>query len=178
MFGYVDLPKPGGPIQRSKHPKRCPATALQRRNEEVTMNIRLGSAPDSWGVWFPSDPQQIPWQRFLDEIVEAGYEWTELGPYGYLPTDLPALRAELDRRGLKATAAFAMGHLEDPDAWPELERQMLGGGDLAVALGGRYMVLIDDVYSDLFTGRPTRPSRLDDEGWKRLIDATHPPAQP
>ncbi len=116
------------------------------------MNIRLGSAPDSWGVWFPSDPKQIPWQRFLDEIAEAGYEWTELGPYGYLPTDLPTLRAELDRRGLKVTAAFAMGHLEDPDAWPALEKQVLGGGELVAALGGRFLVLIDDTYSDLFTG--------------------------
>ena len=82
------------------------------------MNIRIGSAPDSWGVWFPSDPKQTPWERFLDEIAEAGYEWTELGPYGYLPTDLPTLRAELDRRGLKVTAAFAMGHLEDPTPGP------------------------------------------------------------
>jgi inosose dehydratase len=137
------------------------------------MNIRIGSAPDSWGVWFPSDPKQTPWHRFLDEIAEAGYEWTELGPYGYMPTDPATLRSELDRRGLKMTAAFTMVHLEDPSAWPELERQMLGGGELAAALGGRFMVLIDDTYSNLFTGEPTRPSRLDDEGWKRLIDATH-----
>jgi inosose dehydratase len=137
------------------------------------MNVRIGSAPDSWGVWFPSDLKQIPWERFLDEVAEAGYEWTELGPYGYLPTDPATLRAELDRRGLKLTAAFTMVHLEDPSAWPELERQMLGGGQLAAALGGRFMVLIDDTYSNLFTGEPTRPSRLDGDGWKRLIDATH-----
>lgn len=137
------------------------------------MNVRIGSAPDSWGVWFPSDPKQTPWERFLDEIAGAGYEWTELGPYGYLPTDPATLRAELDRRGLKMTAAFTMVHLEDPDAWPELERQMLGGGELAAALGGRFMVLIDDTYSNLFTGQSTRPSRLDDDGWKRLIDTTH-----
>jgi inosose dehydratase len=137
------------------------------------MDVRVGSAPDSWGVWFPSDARQIPWQRFLDEIVQAGYEWTELGPYGYLPTNLEALRAELDRRGLKVTAAFAMGHLEDPSSWPGIERQMLGGGELVAALGGRFLVLIDDTYSDLFTGTPTRPSRLDDDSWKRLIDATH-----
>lgn len=137
------------------------------------MNVRIGSAPDSWGVWFPSDPRQIPWDRYLDEVAEAGYEWTELGPYGYLPMDPAALRSELDRRGLKLTAAFTMVHLEDPDAWPELERQMLGGGELAAALGARFMVLIDDTYSNLFTGEPTRPSRLDDGGWKRLIDATH-----
>ena len=137
------------------------------------MNVRIGRAPDSWGVWFPSDSKQIPWERCIDEIAEAGYEWTELGPYGYLPTDPATVRGELDRRGLKATAAFTMVHLEDPDVWPELERQMLGGGELAAALGARFMVLIDDTYSNLFTGEPTRPSRLDDDGWKRLIDTTH-----
>ena len=51
------------------------------------MNVKVGTGPDSWGVWFASDPKQIPWRRFLDEVVEAGYEWIELGPYGYLPTD-------------------------------------------------------------------------------------------
>jgi inosose dehydratase len=137
------------------------------------MKIRIGSAPDSWGVWFPSDPKQIPWQRFLDEIAEAGYEWTELGPYGYLPTDLPTLRAELERRGLKVSATFAMAHLEDAAAWSGLERQVKGGAELLAALGGRFMVLIDDVYSDLFTGQPTRPRRLDESGWKRLIETTH-----
>jgi inosose dehydratase len=137
------------------------------------MNVKIGSAPDSWGVWFPSDPKQIPWRRFLEEIALAGYEWTELGPYGYLPTEAETLRAELGRFGLKVSASFAMGHLEDPAAWPDLERQIVGGGELVAALGGRFVVLIDDTYSDLFTGESTRPARLDDEGWKRLIDATH-----
>lgn len=137
------------------------------------MDIQIGSAPDSWGVWFADDPRQTPWHRFLDEIVEAGYEWTELGPYGYLPTDLPTLRRELDRRSLKVSATFAMKPLEDPAAWPELERQVLGGGELLAALGGPFLVLIDDTYSDPFTGRPIAPSRLDEDAWKRLIDTTH-----
>lgn len=38
----------------------------------------IGTAPDSWGVWFPEDEKQTPWQRFLDEVVEAGYSWIEL----------------------------------------------------------------------------------------------------
>jgi inosose dehydratase len=137
------------------------------------MNIEIGSAPDSWGVWFPSDPKQTPWQRYLDEVVQAGYQWTELGPYGYLPPDLPTLQAELGRRGLKVSATFAMAHLEDPSAWPGLERQVTGGGELLAALGGRFLVLIDDTYSDLFTGQPTRPRRLDEPAWKRLIETTH-----
>ncbi len=137
------------------------------------MDIQIGSAPDSWGVWFPSDPKQIPWQRFLDEIALAGYEWTELGPYGYLPTELPALRAELDKRRLKVSASFAMASLEEPAAWPELERQVRGAGEQLAALGAPFLVLIDDTYSNLFTGQPTAPSRLDKDAWKRLIDTTH-----
>jgi inosose dehydratase len=137
------------------------------------MNIRIGSAPDSWGVWFANDPKQTPWQRYLDEVREAGYEWTELGPYGYMPSDLPTLRAELGRRGLKVSASVVMLHLEDTAVWPELERQTLGVGELLAALGARFFVLIDDTYSNLFTGQPNRPSRLEASAWKRLIDTTH-----
>jgi len=137
------------------------------------MQVHVGSAPDSWGVWFPEDDKQTPWNRCLDEIAEAGYEWTELGPFGYLPTDLETLRGELDKRGLKTAASFAMAHLEDPEAWPEVERQVNGFGELLQPLGAKYLVLIDDCYTNLFTGEPIKPKRLDDEAWKRLIDATN-----
>jgi inosose dehydratase len=137
------------------------------------MDVKIGSAPDNWGVWFPSDPRQTPWQRYLDELVEAGYEWTELGPYGYLPTDLPTLRAELGRRGLRVAGTFVMPHLEDRDAWPRIEKEVLATGELLVSLGAGFLVLIDDVYSDLFTGKQIRPARLDDAGWKQLIETTH-----
>ena len=137
------------------------------------MQVQIGTCPDSWGVWFPEDDKQTPWNRCLDEMAEAGYEWTELGPFGYLPTDLETLRGELDKRGLKATASFAMAHLEDPEAWPEVERQVNGFGELLQPLGAKYLVLIDDCYTNLFTGEPIKPKRLDDEAWKRLIDATN-----
>lgn len=137
------------------------------------MNVRIGTAPDSWGVWWPDDPKQIPWQRFLDEVVEADYEWIELGPYGYLPTDLRVLQTELDKRHLKVSGTFAMARLEDPKAWPELERQVVGAGKSLSALGAKFLVLIDDTYSDGLTGKPTGPSQLDESAWKRLVDTTH-----
>jgi len=137
------------------------------------MQVHIGSAPDSWGVWFPDDEKQTPWNRCLDEIAEAGYEWTELGPYGYLPTDVETLRSELDRRGLKASASFAMAHLEDPEGWPEVERQVAGFGEILQPLGAKFLVLIDDCYTNLFTGDPIKPKQLDADAWKRLIEATH-----
>ncbi len=137
------------------------------------MAVKVGTGPDSWGIWFPSDPLQTPWYRFLDEAAEAGYEWIELGPYGYLPTDLPTLRRELDGRGLKVAGTFAMESLEVPEKWPELERQVLGAGEQLVELGARFLVLIDGMYSDLRTGELVEPAELDGDAWKRLIDTTH-----
>lgn len=137
------------------------------------MNVTIGSAPDSWGVWFSSDARQTPWNRFLDEVVEAGYEWIELGPYGYLPTDLGVLKNELDRRKLKVSGSFVMRHLEDARAWPEIEGDVLRVGETLASLGAKFLILIDDTYTDLFTGEPTRPNRLDPDAWRRLIETTH-----
>ena len=137
------------------------------------MNIKIGSAPDNWGVWFPSDPRQTPWNRFLDELVAAGYNATELGPFGYLPTDPAVLHEELRRRGITVTGTFAQGDLADAAAWPALERQVLGAGELLASFGAKFLVLIDATYSDERTGRPLRPTRLDDAGWQQLIATTH-----
>ena len=137
------------------------------------MAIKVGSAPDSWGVWFPDEPNQTPWQRFLDEIAEADYEWTELGPYGYLPTDPATLRSELEKRGLKVSGTFAMADLEVPEVWPQLQEQVLGAGEVLSTLGAGYLVLIDDTYTNLFTGEARLDADLDREAWKRLVDTTH-----
>ena len=63
--------------------------------------LSLGTAPDSWGVWFARDDHQVGWKQYLDEVANAGYIWTELGPQGFLPQDPQQLRDELDQRGLK-----------------------------------------------------------------------------
>jgi hypothetical protein len=47
----------------------------------VTQTIYLGSAPDSWRVWFHEDHQTV-WERFLDELAGAIYKWLALGPSG------------------------------------------------------------------------------------------------
>ena len=28
--------------------------------------LSLGTAPDSWGVWFPRDDHQVGWEQYLD----------------------------------------------------------------------------------------------------------------
>ena len=47
------------------------ASAVSAPTAPPLTNLRLGTAPDFWGVWLPDDPRQTPWQRFLDEAAAA-----------------------------------------------------------------------------------------------------------
>ena len=67
--------------------------------------IRVANAPCSWGVLeFDSverpQPQRACHSQVLDEIAATGYEGTELGDWGFMPTDPDALRQEMSRRRL------------------------------------------------------------------------------
>ena len=41
------------------------------RNPDPRYNkLAIGVCPDQWGVWFPEDPKQIPWNTALDEMAQ------------------------------------------------------------------------------------------------------------
>lgn len=127
--------------------------------------VKLGSAPDSWGVWFPDDPQQTPWERFLDEVAAAGYTRIELGPYGYLPTDPARLQEELGKRGLEMTAGTIFEHLHRPDSWDSTWQGVSAAASLTAAMGARHLVVIPDFWRDPSTGAVIEEAQLSDEQW-------------
>ncbi len=122
--------------------------------------LHLGTAPDSWGVWFPDDPAQVPWHRFLDEVQACGYSCVELGPYGYLPTDPEQLREELGRRGLQLSggAVFMALHRGEQARKAAIE-ECRQEARLLTALGARYLVALPEGYTDL-DGALTQPATL------------------
>ena len=77
------------------------------------MEIKLGNSPESWGIMQAEDPNQISWDAYLDELQKAGYGWSELGPYGYLPTTIPVLKNELSKRNINITAAGILVPLQE-----------------------------------------------------------------
>lgn len=132
--------------------------------------IRLGSAPDSWGVWFPDDSVQTPWYRFLDELVTAGYSWLELGPYGYLPTDPERLRDEIGGRGLTLSGGTVAGGLHRVGAFDEVLDEARQTAGLLTALGARYLVFLPEMYRDVDqAGTYLQPAELEPEQWKELV---------
>ena len=132
--------------------------------------FRVGSAPDSWGVWFAHDPRQTPWTRFLDEIARAGYEWLELGPYGYLPTDPGRLRAELEARGLRVAGGTVGGPLHRRGELGAISARMLEVARLAAALGAGHVVFLPAMYRGLSDGRQLEPAELDARQWRALVE--------
>ena len=50
----------------------------------MTERFLFASAPDSWGVLdYPGPSWEQSYEKMLDEMVDAGYTGTELGPYGF-----------------------------------------------------------------------------------------------
>ncbi|MFJ8074845.1 sugar phosphate isomerase/epimerase family protein [Streptomyces sp. NPDC096176] len=135
--------------------------------------IRVGSAPDSWGVWFPDDSRQIPWQRFLDEVAHAGYEWIELGPYGYLPTDPVRLAEETARRGLKVSAGTVFTGLHrGPAVWDETWAHVSDIAALTQAMGASHLVVIPSFWRDDKTGAVLEGDTLTPAQWRDLTAQT------
>ncbi|MEU4897195.1 sugar phosphate isomerase/epimerase [Streptomyces sp. NPDC044780] len=135
----------------------------------VLDRIRIGSAPDSWGVWFPDDDQQVPWQRFLDEVAEAGYEWIELGPYGYLPSDPARLTEETGRRGLKVSAGTVFTSLHrGPEVWDATWEHVSQVAELTRAMNAGHLVVIPSFWRDDKTAELIEPPTLTAEQWRHL----------
>lgn len=86
--------------------------------------FRIANAPCSWGVIGGAGPA-IPYERMLDELVAAGYEGTELGDYGFLPTRPEALARELGRRGLPLLGGFVAVELRRPGAVRDAREDVL-----------------------------------------------------
>ena len=130
------------------------------------MAIKVGIAPDSWGVWFPEHEKQTPWYRCMDEMKVAGYDGVELGPWGYFPNKNPMLKNALDARGLSLVAGTVGGDFLDGASIDAMCQTI---DDIAVLLKdfdeAKYIVLLPAMYTDLETGEPVCDPNLTDAQW-------------
>ena len=136
--------------------------------------LRLGTAPDSWGVWFPQDPHQVGWKQYLDDVANAGYIWTELGPQGFLPQDPQQLRDELDLRGLKACGGTVFAGLhKGKEALEKAIAEFSQEAKLLTEVGAKYLIHLPEQYTDMHTGKALESTDIDPEQWSNLISGTN-----
>ncbi len=135
--------------------------------------LRLGTAPDSWGVWFASDPHQVTWDVYLDEIARVGYVYTELGPPGFMPQDPAQLKEEIAQRGLTVCGGTVFAGLhKGADALAQAKVDFGREAALLSAVGAEYLVHLPEQYTDQHTGEVSEARDLDPELWKNLVTGT------
>ncbi|MFB9375932.1 TIM barrel protein [Kineococcus gynurae] len=133
----------------------------------------LGTAPDSWGVWFASDPHQVTWDVYLDEVARVGYRWTELGPQGFLPQDPARLQDELAARELTVSGGTVFAGLHrGAEALAEAKETFGREARLLAAVGAKYLVHLPEQYTDMHSGAATEGADLDAEQWNNLVTGT------
>jgi inosose dehydratase len=108
--------------------------------------IRVANAPCSWGVLeFGLEGKTAGYAQVLDEMRDTGFAGTELGDWGFMPTDPAKLGQELKGRGLTLLAAFVPVDLSNAEKHTEGEALVARtAGLLAGVNPGSLIVLADD----------------------------------
>ena len=136
------------------------------------MSLHLANAPCSWGVLeFDLPGEALGYAQVLDEIRDTGYVGTELGGWGFMPTDPAALRHELEVRKLSMVGAFVPAAFANESAHATGEEVALKTARLLTAVAGQspFIVLADDNGTDPVrtkrAGRVTDAEGLSDAQW-------------
>lgn len=131
------------------------------------MTIRIGNAPCSWGIEFPSDPSYPTWQSVLSQCAGAGYKGIELGPIGYMPEEPEVLREELVKNDLEIIGGVVFRPFHDPDKWDEVIDASRRTCQALVAHGAEHLVLIDSISPRRAptAGRADEAEQMDKAEW-------------
>ncbi len=120
--------------------------------------ILVGNAPCSWGVIENIDGEHRTYVDVLDEMSATGYVGTELGDWGFMPTDPAVLDSQLSTRNLQLLGSWVSVRLYDADCHQAGVEQAVKTAELLLAVGGeKCFIVIGDDHS-------TVPERHDNAG--------------
>ncbi len=136
--------------------------------------IKVGNAPCSWGTleFEGLDVNPIEYPQMLNELVETGYTATELGDWGFMPTDPNALRKEIEGRDLVMLGAYVQCAFAKEEAHEAGLAEVLKIAHLLADSTSNkpYIILADDNTSvperNLNAGRATHAMGLNSAQWK------------
>ena len=145
----------------------------------TALKISVGNAPCSWGVIEGVEGSRGGYARVLDEMSATGYAGTELGDWGFMPTDPEELRAELAGRNLKLLASWVSVKLHDPAEHAASEADAVRTARQLAEVGGpdNLIVLGNDPYADsmrtLNAGRLTPEMGMREETWRVFAEGAN-----
>ena len=133
--------------------------------------IKIANAPCSWGVLeFDLEGEVAGYAQVLDEIKATGYEGTELGDWGFMPTDPIFLKEELQRRSLEMLGAFVPVNFSNPANLSARTRAAVRIAKLLAAVSTAPFIVLSDANGKnpmrtQNAGRIRPDQSLNDEQW-------------
>jgi inosose dehydratase len=147
--------------------------------------IRIANAPCSWGTleFEGMKGARIECGQMLDELRDTGYAGTELGDWGFMPTDPEALARELTSRGISMVGAFVPVALKHEEAHAagvaeavKVARLLASVAETGPGTHRPFIVLADNNGSDPLrtrnAGRIKPEAALSDHEWKVFARGT------
>ena len=143
--------------------------------------IKVANAPCSWGViekTFES-ARSGDYRQVLDEMQETGFKGTELGDWGFMPTDPMQLKEELDKRELSLVGSWVTSVLIDRNGHRDSARRARRTAGLLAAVSGTSPLIIlgDNLFAyevrNQVAGRVTKQESMTTDQWKVFIDGLH-----
>ena len=134
--------------------------------------IKIANAPCSWGVLeFDLEGEVAGYAQVLDEMQAAGYAGTELGDWGFMPTESMQLKKEIQARNLEMLGAFVSVDFSNPDAHAAGAEIAVRTATLLAAVSTTpFIVLADDNGKNPIrtqnAGRILPEQGLSDEQWR------------
>jgi inosose dehydratase len=149
----------------------------------ATTQISVGNAPCSWGVIENVSGERGGYAVVLDEMQQTGFAGTELGDWGFMPTDPQVLRQELKARNLSLLASWVTVRLHDQSLLAESEAAAVRTARLLAEVGGpnTLIVLGNDPYTDpmrtKYAGRITPEQGMNEALWEVFTAGANQVAQ-
>lgn len=112
--------------------------------------IQVANAPCSWGVIENIEGERTTYVQVIDEIHATGYRGTELGDWGFMPTDPARLADELAARQLTLIGSWVSVQLHDAARHDASRADCVRTAKLLAAVGGEHVVIVlgNDAYGD------------------------------
>ncbi|MCW5852781.1 MAG: TIM barrel protein [Anaerolineae bacterium] len=145
--------------------------------------LKIANAPCSWGIIENVAGGRSGYAAMLDEMQETGYVGTELGDWGFMPTDPTALAQELQARHLALLGSWVSVYLHDPDRLADSEAAAVRTARLLAEVGGpdALIVLGNDPYGNPMrtknAGRIKPEHAMSDDQWQTFAAGANHIAQ-
>ena len=136
------------------------------------MTVKLANSPCSWGVAYPDAPNNPDAKKVFKEIAEAGYEFSELGPYGFFEPDPQKIIDFTQNLNLNIIGSFIFDNLHIEAQQQRIKKTLSKSCALLQKINSKVIVVIDHITKERMetSGNQELSVSLNNNDYKKMVN--------